>query len=319
MENTNAQKKKIKEAIKSAKTIENSLDLFAQYVDMASSTGNVEITDYLIAEIEHYIEKKKKVLSSEQKALLYYFLGNAWGDGNSMLSQHAKTSQPILYRLKFNQINENYHNEKILHSLRSAYNEADFEKLSSIRKCQLLTNLANSLSHIGRTVEAIEFWEKALMIEKDFTMAKGNLAYGISIYMQLLYDSGHQYAFAQRVLSEFDSLKRDETTTNEAWAFFQGEYTKIEKFRENISKEVNWNDFEIKNSEDLKYRKWVGENKLFLNPLNDISTKPISLRDPLMLPTITTSKDTGVKYHRPIQFDQTGVCLARFLLYEVLT
>lgn len=316
MEKINEQKKKIKVAIKSAKTVENAIDLFAQYVDIASSSGNLEITDYLIAEIEHYLEKNKNGLSSEQKALLYYFLGNAWGDGNALLSQQAKNSQPTLYRLKFDQIDEDHHNEKILHSLRSAYNETDFEKLSSIRKCQLLTNLANSLSHIGRTVEAIEFWEKALKIDKNFTMAKGNLAYGISIYMQLLYDQGHQFAFAQRVLSEFDSLKRDETTTNEAWTFFQGEKTKINKIRQRISKEFNWNDFEIKNSEELNYRKWVGENKLFLNSLNDISTQPISLRDPLMLPTLTTSTDTGVKYHGLFNLIKQEFVSARFLLFE---
>lgn len=49
-------------------------------------------------------------------------------------------------------------------SLRRAIDEPEFERCNVVRRCQIRTNLANSLSSVGRSVEAIEEYSCVIKI-----------------------------------------------------------------------------------------------------------------------------------------------------------
>lgn len=72
------------------------------------------------------------------------------------------------------------------------------EKYDSPDKmAQILTNLGNALDHVGRFVEAVEYWKWALHFLPDFGMATGNLGFGLIHYAKILYDEGHRFIFCQ--------------------------------------------------------------------------------------------------------------------------
>src|SRR5690606_34435688 len=84
--------------------------------------------------------------------------------------------------------------EEILHEiywLRYAVRNDSFGDLDPLRQGQILVNTGNILSHIGRPIEAIEYWKRALSIVPRFGMALGNLGFGYEVYAKLLYDTGH--------------------------------------------------------------------------------------------------------------------------------
>ena len=77
----------------------------------------------------------------------------------------------------------------------------DLDELALTKKhekelyCQISTNLANLLSHLGRIIDAIEYWKNCLKINKNFGMAEGNLGHGYMIYSKIFYDQGHRSVF----------------------------------------------------------------------------------------------------------------------------
>ena len=92
----------------------------------------------------------KSLKSSKDKALLYYFLANAHSDKHKMESY--KTEETIWAW-------ESPYLEKPLLYLRQAILEPGFNELSRYRKAQIFTNLGNMLISIGRSLEAIEYWD----------------------------------------------------------------------------------------------------------------------------------------------------------------
>ncbi len=106
-------------------------------------------------------------LNKQQKALLDYFRANAWA--NRQRSKHRNVNaawqweQPELQQQVFH--------------LRRALQSDGFPKLSSLRQCQVLTNLGNQLSAVGRFVEARPAWTRALQVSPTFEIALGNRGY----------------------------------------------------------------------------------------------------------------------------------------------
>jgi len=58
------------------------------------------------------------------------------------------------------------------------------------RVCQILTNLGNVMLALGRPVEAIEYWDRALQRLPGFSMALGNRGYGLSYYAASVHGKG---------------------------------------------------------------------------------------------------------------------------------
>ena len=93
------------------------------------------------------------------------------------------------------------HLRTALQKIKGAGLKSEREKLLF---CQINTNLGNHLSHLGRIVEAIEYWNESIKLIPNFGMALGNLGYGLIQYSRNIYDDGHR-AYLLRVA--YDHLK----------------------------------------------------------------------------------------------------------------
>ncbi len=136
---------------------------------------------------------KAEQWSSIDRATFYYFVANAHDD---LRRREAKT---IKDRWEW----ANKHVEQWLLALRRARNEPAFDVLPLERQCQILTNLGNALSGIGRFIEALDVWNQALRIDEAFPMALANRADSQFHYPKALYDKGHREAFLHPALTDF--------------------------------------------------------------------------------------------------------------------
>ncbi|HEM49416.1 MAG TPA: hypothetical protein ENO27_04300, partial [Caldithrix sp.] len=134
------------------------------------------------------------------KMIFHYNVANGWSY-LQMLTQQVNSND--FWVFKFQELEKQIINLRLALIFSEGIND-DFYK------CQILTNLGNLFSHIGRFSEAQLYWHKALRIIPDFPMAVGNIGFGLFHYGKALYDRGHQaifFKFAYKYLTE--SLKLD--------------------------------------------------------------------------------------------------------------
>ena len=222
-------------------------------------------------------------LSDPHAVLLEYFRANAWAGlrrlKHSVQGAASNWEQPEL--------------QKELLYFRRAIRHKGFESLEPIRKSQIHTNVGNSLSHIGRFVEALRHWETALRYTPGFGMAVGNLGRGLAQYARYLYDAGHQEVFLVRAHTLLKQALTDESTL-----FASEEYAEMAPHFESAAAEIeNVLDVEAagksiqlgglklgRTQSERGYRNWVLHERLFLNPLNDLGPHAVAARDNLSLP-----------------------------------
>ena len=82
-----------------------------------------------------------------------------------------------------------------------------FEGLGLIERAQALNNLGNILNHIGRFVEAIEAWDRALALVPNMAMANGNRGIGLS------HDAAGLHGRPIEVITEMSKSRRLGFTT----------------------------------------------------------------------------------------------------------
>lgn len=200
----------------------------------------------------------------------------------------------------------------------------DLENLELIKKhekelyCQISTNLANLLSHLGRIIEAIEYWKNCLNINKNFGMAEGNLGHGYMIYSKMFYDEGHRLVFLK---NSYKLLKNslNKEITKEA---YNGFISVVNFFESNykdsfLSDKIKYKEWDLGDLiEEVDYRKWCLSNNLFLNSLNDLDNISIAARDVLHLPPIIMKIDERPFHHGLFNVIKQEYITARYLLFE---
>lgn len=251
-------------------------------------------------------------LSTGQRAVLHYFLSNAWEAKRKFANEGTSIyewEQPELVK-------------EIVH-LRIAVQLGVEAKVEPIRLCQMHTNLGNLLSHCGRIVDAITSWDRALAIDPDFAMAVGNRGYGLMHYAKLVHDPGHQVFHFQEA---YVGLTRALSSGNarmlfpEALAGFSGA---LDQLKSAIPIEVltappHKHPFPANMpGEEHRYRTWCLNKRLFLNDLNDLGTNPIAAADVLTMPSILTT----IKAPQPNAFGffnqmKQEYVSGRYLYYE---
>jgi hypothetical protein len=102
----------------------------------------------------------------------------------------------------------------------------------------------------------------------------------------------------------------------QALAHFESVKIRIESLVPSLS-EIDLHDHPMGDTQDEKhYRAWCLQNRLFLNPLNDLGSYSIANRDVLMLPTFTTKvkePPTLVGFFNQLKQEYAS---ARWFLYE---
>ncbi len=291
--------------------IEDALDGVGLLIDHVSDHSDGELADRAL---EWCGRLEGRELSPARRALLYYFQANAWANRQATSRQDRAAEwaweQPELQKQVF--------------YLRRALNNPAFESLETIRRCQILTNLANQLDTAGRFVEARAYWTQALEIDPEFWMASGNRGVGLMQYAKALYDRGHGAIFrliAHRdLVKAADSARRHPHLGEAALAsYFLQKATAIEMVIElSAVAETYHPDGHALGAtpEERSYRNWCLRETLFLNPLNDLEARSIAARDVLTLPNFVTDlSEPPVLIGFFNQMKQEFVS-ARWLLYE---
>ncbi|NBV84615.1 hypothetical protein EBR57_10965, partial [bacterium] len=168
-------------------------------------------------------------------------------------------------------------------------------KKEIIHQTALYTNIANMFSNVGRSIEALQFYEKALKISPNDPQTIGNLGMCLNIYAKSIYDHGHQTIIQMIAYQNLLNAINNPTLIVEAKSIFEAEkhsiisrHTKVE-----INEMLDWTSKKLGKSYSIgstkaerSYRKWCLTNGLFLNPLNDLGPYSIASRDIIHLPTL---------------------------------
>jgi hypothetical protein len=282
-------------------------------VDIAGDLGREEGTT-LALDWANALSKSK--LRSQQRSLLEYFVANAWHNRRRLRHQDPAIAwqweQPEL-------LQEIYH-------LRAAGQSKGFDKLAAGRRCQILTNLGNQLSAVGRFVEARNMWSRALAANPRFGMALGNRGAGLVTYARSHYDSRQQavllyFAHADLSAALAPTARYHGEGQQAAKAYFAAQKLEIENaiHVDRIRRALKLDAYDLgKSAGERSYRRWALREGLFLDPLNDLGPHAIAARDMLSLPSYTTSigePPTLIGFFN--QMKQEFVS-ARWLLYEGL-
>lgn len=260
----------------------------------------------------------KRDLVAADGALVEYFRANAW----AAMSQISNARRSWTWELLEAQ-------EEML-ALSRASSHPGFRSLDPVRQCQILTNHANLLNVVGRTIDAIAGWDASLKIIPHFAIALGNRGCGLAAYARLMFNDWERAIVALHAYDSFQSsLAAD--------AFYDsGDPTRPMAFFDNQAKALAGaiNVEEVRARQDLDtgregkseteraYRRWCLKQRLFLCPLNDLGPYLAAAADDLMMPSLTERFDDRPDGHLPppivgffSQMKQEYVS-ARFMLFE---
>jgi len=245
---------------------------------------------------------------SDCKATFYYFLGNAW-------SYVMKIKYPdTIFEFESEEI------EKQITFYRMALGEL-IESDEDLIKCQVLTNLGNLFSHIGRFVEAQEYFNLCLEINPNFGLAIGNRGYGLFHYAKLIFEPLQQYIFLQYARKDLLASCEMEDVYYEAKNDFRSIAKKIEtlypiKDLNDLKKYKNY--FKVLADEEVDYRTWCVNNRLFINPLNDVLCESVVAHDYLHTPQMVLKANEKPIYQGMFNQLKQEYVSARYLFYESL-
>ena len=250
-------------------------------------SGDLQRDDGITRALDWCDAVQKRTLSDSDATLVEYFRANAW----ATRQQNSHRDPVTVWEW------EQPHLQKQVFHLRRAVAHPGFAKLPALRRCQIFTNLGNQLSTVGRFVEALEYWGRALAINPHFGMALGNRGNGLEHYARSLYDGGHQKVFCWFAHKDLTTALSPEGEFEGphyegAKAFFRERKLQLESI---VAIEAAAQDFDLdghgmgESDEEQQYRRWCLQNRLFLNPLNDLGEYPMANRDILMLPSFITA------------------------------
>lgn len=247
---------------------------------------------------------------TSNKSYYYYNLSVAWSDA---------------YKFKYdervdlwNWVQEELENE--IYYLRLSLIFFDYESGDKTLLANIYTNLGNALNIVGRFVEALDNWDKALKTIPNFNMAlvnKGRCLFYHSSYS--LYDEGHKDIFLQCAYKLFKEALEG-NLTEEAKRGLLRDIEQIERVGiAFLKKEIKFNDsFDGLEKGERKYRQWCLNNCLFLNELNEVLVHPVVAHDPLHLPNMIVETDTGPFYHDFFNQIKQEYISSRYLFFESL-
>lgn len=249
--------------------------------------------------------------TDKDKMTFFYNLSNAWSYKKMMIQN---LNSPEFWE---------FENEELIQEIVNCRKALLYSKNTDnlTRKCEILTNLGNDLNHLGRFSEAIDSWKRALEIKEDFSMAIGNLGFGLFHYAQILYDDSHRVYFLKESYKYLNKAIISDDIDAEVKTSFLRIVSLIEQTvnKSFLNATNHFDDYDLgKSLEEQEYRKWCIENKLFLNPLNDIIQDNVVAHDILSLPTIVVNqKDLEIYfYHSFFNQIKQEFCSVRYIFYD---
>ena len=278
-------------------------------IDAATAAANERALRLLVDECDRHLE----TASGEDRVLLYYFQANA----NSGIAS-TKHDDNRAWSWEQDEV------VAALLSLRHAINEPVFNAISPVIRCQIRTNMASRLNSLGRCVEALEQWQLVIQAIPKFAMALGNMAYGIGSYAQYIYDCGHVGIFLKTASERYSAALAEDAfwdsgPDERAHGEFSCRLAEVDAHLEAIKFDqlIDLNAFTLgKTVDEQRYRRWCLQERLFLNPLNDLTAATVAATDVLHLPSHVYKIGDAPRF--PAYYNQLKreYVSARFRLYQ---
>jgi hypothetical protein len=293
--------------------LETRLDAIARAIDLATDVRNrssLERADELVEQMS------QEQIPPRTAATLAYYRANIW----SAIHALKGPDTPEVWDW------QGQETQREIQYLRQAAHHPAFEDLDPVRQCQIDTNLGNLLNRVGRVVDAIASWDRALARIPHFAMARGNKGIGLSYYSRALYDRSHM---AIVMLAAHDEL----SATLEPKAFFDSPGSQRPKaaFRECRDEIARHMDVTAvrghvstqlgslgRSKHEQAYRRWCLDQRLFLNTLNELGSLLAAACDVITTPNFVTNVEEPPTLARFFDIMKQEFVTARFLLYSGL-
>lgn len=279
-------------------------------IDESSDTKDINEINKIISEIENKINS---IDDLHMKTNLYYLLGNCYSELHDI--KNDVDNSTIWHYEQKNLF-------KSIYFYRKSINEINFEDFELQLKVGLLTNLANSFSHYGRPIEALRYYNLALLEDKkvkvlknnsylypNYFMLLANKGWCFQNYSKIIYDISHSHLFNKEAYNFFiKAIKKvaffiENTKYEFSYDFYkqfkntlESNCASLEEFYglDFLNKDENYNEYELsENENESKYQKWCLLNQLYLNPMNDLGNINIATHDILGLPNLKTPIKNG--------------------------
>jgi hypothetical protein len=288
---------------------QRAIEQMSRLRDVAFSLG---ARDGLMRVVARGDELMRLGLRPRDEARLHYLLSDVWEklrllrvrDGGSVWDWE----QPEIER-------------ELIHLRRALHRDA-LKDLSTRQVCQVLTNLAALLNHVGRFSEAQELWDRAVSFMPDFALARGKRGYGLTHYAHVLYDRSHVEKFLKKARTDLMEAVHGPGLGADAHAHFTERLEWVDASYPLARKGRSMALFAYTpgaSSDEITYRRWCLEHRLFLNPLNDLGPYPAAMRDELVVPAVVRSGDGGASMQGFFNQAKQSYVSARYMYYEGVT
>jgi len=307
----------IEKALKILREIENlqTDDLYKDYYSSGIyiDIGSILYKEELIKKGIHGLENNLFQLEQDNniKQSVYYNLGNGY---NALFSLKRRTNP--FYGFMTKDIES--------HKAINFYNKS--------LKCKILNpeilvyifvNMANLLDSVGRSIEAIEYYDKALSINPNFGMALANKGMSLKYYARL---TGDRWVTHYKDSYNLMKLGLDKGVYKEAEEIFLKHIKEMEKYVDfNKCKDIcNLKTLNITSESDLEKfsKEFCIKHKLYLNLCNHCQKCNSALGDDMAINKMIISveipleNDPFLKLSSFINEIKQNYITARFLLIQ---
>lgn len=195
------------------------------------------------------------------------------------------------------------------------------EAVSERREMQSFVNFANILSRTGRVCEALVWYDRAVEQGSTVGMALGNRGQCKMNYAAMLFSRKHAAKVLHSVYADFErALERAGELYPRAEANFRARMEHIDEYADDRLSMAVEDEYELGDSAtDRAYHRWVLEHRLYLNPLNDISTHTATAHDFFHLPDMLIPEDDEFPYPGIYNQMKQEFVSARYLYYEAIS
>jgi LA2681-like HEPN len=286
--------------------VAKALELLGRLIDEAFDRKDLAGLNHALRLADEFSSRR---LTPQQEIMFHYFVANIW----SSIKFLNRAGTPDSWSWEQEEI------EHEITNLRLSVSHEEFVRTEPYRRCQILTNLGNLMSNVGRFVDAQEYWRKALQIMPNFGMGLGSRASGLFEYARAVPRRHDSIVMLNVALMMIQAALQSRMIHPAARQSFFQKKSQIEDLLAVAARGKH--KFEFYKSlgsgkSEIQYRRWCLDNCLFLNYLNDLDAKEWASGDNVMLPTIT--RPVGEPLHCEGLYNELkqGFVSARYLYFD---
>ena len=289
----------------------NDINSLAEKCDEKIQGGSEHDICALVEEVKKFTSDNN---SNEKRSYAHYLLGNLHGKLALLRQEVASGWRNDSYPTNLTAEINNLRQAKTLIS----------EQAEQIRN-EVMTNLSNSLAHQRRSIEILNDWNCDFGIDGDApfvsSLSKARELIWISRFLN---DDSHKNLYLYEAFRLIKNLKDHiHITDHPAVIKALNDDPVIVNLLKNgedfFAPIANWQTVYVPEEytpEERSYRGWCLNERLFVNPINDITTAWIADQDILQFPSHTVKIGDGPYFAASFSALKREFCFARYMAYE---